>query len=839
MPKGPAAAVERQIRIVPRSLGQELQYRSFALPTGETAIVVTSGVILNVISSGEAVGVLDIEADQLVGWTHGNSQQMVAGMQAGQNLKDDQAEFYLAGHVEIRTQTKTDARTLRCDEAYYDVKRHVAVALKADLQITPPTTAGLRDDVHLDADTLLQLNENLFQARIARVSASALPYNPGLAVRAQEANFEARPVQRRTIFGLPVIDLKTGLPLTETQHYFSSRNVFLDLEGVPIFYTPVLKGDVQHPLGPLESIGANYNHIFGFQLFTTWDVYQLIGITRIPDTRWQLDLDYLTARGPAVGSKYEFANKDFLGIPGRYTGEIKGYGIYDHGTDVVGPLPNDTVLVSNPPPVFDDIGHPTFRGRFFAKFNGQDMPDGFMVQGQISAQSDANFLRQYYQSEFQSDPNQETFVYLKQQQDWWAWTILAEPNIRNWVTETEWLPRLDGYGLGIKLLDHFTYNVKGDAAYARLRTTDVPPFPVDATDTPTNTGRFDLWQDVSLPFQAGAFKIVPYAVLDLTYYSQDLEDQQVGRVYGGGGVRASFPLSRLYPDIHSELFNLDGIYHKIVVTGNFYDAFSNISFTDLPQLDRLNDDIGDLSLRTMTPWQITFNPANAVSLTTSPIFNPQDFALRQLVLDKIDTRDSIEVVQFDVFQRWQTKRGFPGNEHVVDWMTLDLNASLYPRKDRDNPGSVVGFLEYDWLWNIGDRTSLVSSGWADPVSGGPRVFEVGANVNRPDNTSFYVGYRQLDPLQSKSVLGSVTFAFSPKYAMTASINEDFGIHTQTYSVLFTRIGTDVQVSLGVNFNSILHTFGFVFEVLPTLVANRLHAPLGSGMGLAGGGAAGR
>jgi hypothetical protein len=830
-----ASAGPKQITVRPRSVGQELQIRSFDLPNGEKAVVISSGAILNVTSPTDTVGVLDIEADQLAFWTRKNTQEVLDDLRTGQGQNNDSLEFYLAGNVEIRTHSKTEVRVLRCDEAYYDVHRHVAVALKGHMEMIDPR---VKYPFVIDSQEMLQLDEDHFEAVGAQVSASALPYDPGLKVNATDATLENRQIQRRTIFGLPIIDLKTGQPLTETQRYFTGRNVVMSLEGVPFFYSPILKGDAEHPFGPLESVGANYNHIFGFQLFTTWDMYQLIGITRIPDTRWRLDLDYLSMRGPAVGTAYEFFTKEFLGIKGTYTGLLKAYGIADHGDDVLGGGRGTEVLVSNPPPVFDSVVHPEGRGRIFGRLNAQDMPDGFMAQVQLSVLSDQNFLEQYYLQEFQNGFNQETFLYVKQQQEFWAWTALVEPYMRPWETETEWLPKLQGDLLGVSLFDLFTYNLKSSAGFGRLRTTDVPAFAFSPTDQNVSTGRFDLWQDISLPFKLGAFNIVPYATFDLTYYTEDLNGNPSGRVYGGGGVRASFPLSRLYPDVHSELLNVNGIYHKINFTGNFYDAFSSVHFNQYPQLDRMNDDTSDQALRDIFPWQSILNPSNATALTMSPLFNPQVMALRKLVLDEVDTRDDMEVVQLDILQRWQTKRGLPGNEHVVDWMTLDLSASVFPQRNRDNFGNYLAFLEYDWAWNIGDRTSLVSTGWADPISGGPHVFTIGANLNRPDRTNFYLGYRQLDPLQSKALIGSATFAFSPKYAVTASIVDDFGIHATTYSVMLTRIGTDVQMSLGVSHSTLLNTFGLQFEILPVLVADRVHA-VGGAQGFMSTGSVGR
>ena len=70
-----------------------------------------------------------------------------------------------------------------------------------------------------------------------------------------------------------------------------------------------------------------------------------------------------------------------------------------------------------------------------------------------------------------------------------------------------------------------------------------------------------------------------------------------------------------------------------------------------------------------------------------PFFSPRNYA-------------GEKVLQADVRQRWQTKRGYPGMEHVVDYLTLDVSASFFPHPDRDNFGKSVAFLEYDSTWNV-------------------------------------------------------------------------------------------------------------------------------------------
>jgi hypothetical protein len=456
----------------------------------------------------------------------------------------------------------------------------------------------------------------------------------------------------------------------------------------------------------------------------------------------------------------------------------------------------------------------------------------------VSALSDHNFLEQYYKREFDTAFNQETFVYVKQQEGNAAWTVLGEPRIRNWVSETMWLPRADGFLIGQSFFDIFTYNGWASAGYGLLRPAETPAEPLPGPPSPPpfttvriDSTRLDLTQELSAPFYLGAIRMAPYGVLDLTYYSQDLTGEERGRFYGGGGVRASVPWTRLYPTIQSELFNVNGINHKVVWAGNYYVVHSDTMFSQLPQLDRLDDDATDQARRDITPMQPFLNPKYGLFLQNSPYFNPQTYAIRRLVESRIDTRDTIEVVQADFKHRWQTKRGFPGMQHIVDYATLDLSGSFFPHPDRDNFGSSAAFLEYDYVWNIGDRTALVSSGWYDPIEHGVRMYTFGAHFNRPDRTNFFLGYRQIDPLQSRAVTASVSYVFSPKYAATGSATYDFGTGQNiTNALSLTRMGADFQLTLGLSYNAMQQDFGVIFQIVPNLLPQAGRVP---GMTLVG------
>jgi hypothetical protein len=810
----PAPPPLRQLRIVPRT-SLPIQYKFDTLPNGEQALFITGGIILTVLGAPGTTGLLDIEADRVIVWSHGNLQNLMSGAQTPEGHSTREGEFYLAGNVEIRAQSGPETRTLRADECYYDVSRHVAVARNADLEFKQP---GVTEPIHFRADEMLQLSATQFKGYRAEIFASKLPSDPGLKIYVQEATLENKVIPKRTIFGRQFFNRKSGEAETETQRLVHADNVILKVEDFPIFYLPFVQGDANDPLGPLRQLNFKYDRIFGFQFNSAFNVYDLIGMDPVPGTNWKFYFDYLTQRGPGIGSDYDYKGKDLFDIPGDFLGLVKTYGINDTGKDILGGGRGEL------------DHHPDFRGRFTWR-HLQDLPDDFSLQAQISALSDKNFLEQYYKNEFDREANQETFLYLKQQRDNWAWTVLAEQRIRNWVTETDRLPEVSGYLIGQSFFDRLTYNAHASAGYDRLRPTEAPPPPEDLTTVATNTGRLDLFQELSVPFSLGPVRLVPYGVLDLTYYSSDLTGSDRGRVYGGGGLRASIPFTRLYPDIQSQLFNLNGIDHKIVASTNLYFAHSDTSFSRLPQLDRLNDDASDQALRDIKPLEPIFIPGTGILLATSPLYDPQRYAIRRLVDNRIDTLDSMEVLQFDVRQRWQTKRGYPGMQHIVDWMTLDLSGSYFFDSNRDNFGQNFAFLQYDWTWNIGDRTALVSTGWVDPIENGARVFTIGTFFNRPDRTSMYLGYREIDPLSSRAVSGAITYIFSPKYAMTASATYDFGTNqSQSNSLVFTRMGSDLQVSFGVNYNSILNNFGVTFEIVPNVVPQNKRIP---GMGALG------
>jgi hypothetical protein len=852
-PPLPPSGAPRQHRILPRSAKDfAIKVREEPPGSGNRVVVVTGGIILNVRNS-PGTDTLDVEADRAVVWSKSSDPEKTANnLTSEQGESSSELEFYLAGHVVLRSQkaASRENTVVQADELYYDTNRSVMVALNSRMELRTTRFAQrapqFTEPVIFVAPELFRTSEVTYEFSQAQVFSSKLSSDPGLIIYVGHATIEERKRVAKNLFGQPVIDPKTKKPLEIDESIVEARNVTFAFEGVPFFYLPYYKGDARDPLGPIESISTGYSSIFGFDAGIGLNVYKLLGILPPDNHHWRLNLDYMSLRGPSIGNDYDYSGK--LGPSGpdvddpltTYVGSVRAYGMYDQHEDILG---------GNRP--MNNFDPPNFRGRFSWRNAVWDLPEGFSVQSQISVLSDRNYLEQYFKREFDTDANQSTYVYLKQQQNNWAWSAMVEPRIRNWVTETEWLPRLDGYLIGQSFFDRLTYNGWASVGYARFRpSNDViqplltpsgapvqgvfePPVGFETSSTGVNTARLALMQELSYPVQLGAFKFVPYVKGLLADYTSDLDGSNLARIWGGAGLRASIPFTRLYPDVQSELFNLLGINHKIVVSANYFYADTNIHYTRLPELDRLNDDASEQALRDIKPQEPQFNPAAGFALATSKLFDPQMFAIRTLIDNRLETLDHIDVLQVDLRQRWQTKRGYPGAEHIVDWMILDTSFSYFPESSRDNFGKPFAFLEYFYQWNIGDRTTLESTGWYDPEHDGPRIFTVGAWFNRPDRTSYYIGYRQIDPLQSRTVTASVSYAFSPKYSMTFTSAYDFGTsQSQVNSILFTRSGTDLQVALGFTYNAFQNNFGLILQIVPNVIPmNR--SPNFGGSGLLG------
>src|SRR6478672_1064766 len=155
---------------------------------------------------------------------------------------------------------------------------------------------------------------------------------------------------------------------------------------------------------------------------------------------------------------------------------------------------------------------------------------------------------------------------------------------------------------------------------------------------------------------------------------------------------------------------------------------------------------------------------NYVGGVLPPQYDPRHMILRRAISPITGTSDvqgTMETLQLSMHQRLQTKRGPEGRRRIIDWMTLDVSTTYFPQAARDNFNKPFGQNMYNWQWFIGDRTSIVSSGWFEfwDLTGKPysppattrqndpfglNVVNAGIQISRPPRGTVYIGYAVLN-----------------------------------------------------------------------------------------------
>ena len=314
-------------------------------------------------------------------------------------------EIYMEGNVVFRQ----GDQTIYANAMYYDVRNEVGTFLGADVLTPAP---GYEGKVRLHADIMQQIGKGHFRAQDAFVTSSRLGI-PRYRLQMSEAEFEDHPIFD-PVTGAPVIDPRTNKQAR--QDLVSAENNFLYIEDVPIFYWPTFATDVNDPTFFLRRIQFKDDGVFGYQLYTDFAAYQLLGIKNKPvGTDWTVSLNYLSLRGFSEGTEFIYDRPDFLGIPGHAAGKFNFWGIDDRGTDNLG---QGRSSVQPEPDV-------NYRYRIFDQHR-QDLGEGFTITAELGKLSDRNFLQEYFREDWDDQKDPTTDVFLKFRREDMSMSIFAE-----------------------------------------------------------------------------------------------------------------------------------------------------------------------------------------------------------------------------------------------------------------------------------------------------------------------------------------------------------------------------------------------------------------------------
>lgn len=795
-----AGSGPRRIRWYPRTsapfnIGYSLT------PTGERQIVFTGGINI-LIDEVETGNTVDIVADRAVLWIQGDASGdpnigglVVSGVQ--------RSEAYLEGNVYIRQGNPSklsdpNSVVLFGKQVYFNVQSNQSLVLDGAVETFEPR---LQAPLYMTSEEIRQLAPGEFYGKNAAFTTSVHRGTPGYAFQGREVYFEEiRQRITNPFTGAEVINPETGQPVEVNRHYATGYGNFLRLNNVPVFYWPYLRANAEDPLGPIEDIRIGHTNNLGTNAALVLDVWQLFGLDYLPaadSSNWLLDLGYFSKRGFAPGSRFNYFGEGLFTQDDRYWGNSQLWYIHDDGLDQLGPGRLNIV------PSTPNRGRAHFQHR-------HDFTPGTYVIGEVSYLSDSNLLESFFEPEYDSGKDQDTLLYGKHSRENWAVTGLIQPRLREFLPQNDWLPRADFLWLGQPLFgDRLTYITRSSLGYGGLNQPSNYTLPGEQQ---IDLGRLDTRHELDLPLSLGPWEVTPFVVGQFSGYTDTPIDDPIGRLYGAAGVRTSLPFYRIYPNVRSDLFYLNGIAHKVSLNADYLFARSSEPFQDLPLMDQLDDDTSDLVRR----QNLLREFGGIVPLQ----YDPRFIALRRGLTYYPEALDDMDQFRFSITNRLQTKRGPIQNQRIIDWMYLDIGASAFPNSERDNLDKTFGLISSKYRWHVGDRTLIQSNLLYEPFDDALQVGS-GITLQRPPRGTLSLTFSHFDsgPFQSYYIGGGSAYRFSQRYAGAIEIGKDLEAdNTFSCRAGFSRIGLDFVTTLGIVWNAGRDDFGVDFSILPRVAA---------------------
>ena len=780
-----------ETRVVPGTTPPE---QIWILTGGVTLLV--DNIVVNAGGSRHEVGLIDLSADRILMWTDPVDTENYQSFGETLQSPGSPLQIYLEGNIVVRQ----GHNLLRATHAFIDVRSDRAVLLNAELRAWIPQMEGY---LRVRAERLRRLAHDRFHAQNAWTSAS--PFGrPGYRLQASDILLEQRYTRPR-VGAVRSIDPVTGLQALEATLWITSTNNRLFINEVPTVFIPRLSFPADDPGIPLRRASTGHDRIFGAQVRTAWDMETITGITLPVGADWSLLADYFSARGPSFGTEFEY-NQGISGQPGSVSGEATIRYLNDEGLDSLGRDRRSLV------PATDDRYEAGWSHR-------QQLPLGTIVFGEIGFISDRNYLEQFDEIRFDEGKDVETLVGLKQDIEHWSWSVLGRPQVNEFETTTQWLPRADLYGLSHPLFGGaLTWSSHSSAAYASLEP-GAPPVGETFTPLPwvanVDGGVVMTRHELDAPLQFGPLQVVPFVMGEAAWWGSNAAGNDIHRTVLNAGVRSSIMVSRIFPGVQSRIFNLNGLAHKIVLSGEYSWMEVSENLGNILQYNEFDENSQE-RFRTRLVTN-TFGPGPLPA-----IYNPRFYAVRtgagqsvvapyhELVADQ-------QVLRLNLRQRLQTRVGPPGRTRIRDWMIIETGASWFPRENRDNFGEDFGLINGRWQWNVGERTSLRAGTMWDLFNNAQNLWNVGVVSQRSNRGSLYVGFRQVHAgvLDSRILTATYSYAMSPKWISTFGTAFDLAENkNRGQSLTITRVGLDWIFHLGMNYDQSKNNAGLMFSLEP-------------------------
>ena len=658
---------------------------------------------------------------------------------------------YMSGDVVITE----GQRTIRADEIYYDFERRKAIAVNAVMR-NFDVSRGI--PIYVRAAELRQLAENKFAADNITLTSSEF-YVPQISLSASSV----------FITDTTTVDEQLG-KISDSSYDAQMRDVRLKMDDTTFFYWPFIRSNLERPDIPLKSVHVGHDSTWGTSLETRWYLARLLGLREPEGTDSTYALDYYGKRGVGTGAEIDYSREN-------YFGRLLGYVIRDTGEDKLGRY----YTRRNLKPPRELRGRFAWRHRHFLPFNWQ------LTTG-VGYASDEHFIEGYYRNEFNVG-REETYIHLKRIEDNWGLSILGKGRINDFDDEMEELPSVEFHLTGQSLFeDRFTLYSDTQVGRRRQRIGNEHSTLIDERMFSFVSQRVELDMPMRLENRnlksaaRDSLKVVPFVAGTFGYDDRSgfrrtlVDGSYTGRFgedkvwLGEAGVRLSSQYWKVYPDVKSRLWDLEGLRHivKPQLAAALYAENDNV----VKQRDTLNVGLSQ-RLQTKRCRSSFVNNESSYEL----LHSPRD-ASRRTPDGGATNYETVDWMRLDTDVTWVRDSGdasagpdrFVWNRPIVPLRVLSA-PDIYSGDLTNNfhrfemYGPRRNYFGADYIWRVSDTAAILSDMNFDIQSGVVQQFNVGFSRLCWPNLSFYVGSRYLRRIEVLDEKGSNAFTFAATYVL--------------------------------------------------------------------------
>jgi len=520
------------------------------------------------------------------------------------------------------------------------------------------------------------------------------------------------------------------------------------LEGMPIFYWPVLSKRLKSSETPLKTLRISHNSRFGTRLITVWDLYDLAAYENTWSDLYMI-LDLMSNRGVGIGLDFKYKR------PGSY-GFATGYFLNDSAPEIEAPLRDNE-----------------FRGRFRWQHR-QYLPHNLQLDLEYHYISDRNFLNEFYEEEFEEDKPPESYAYLKWQDNIHAITLLERLRVNPFQSQVEYNPQIAGYVIGQPLLgDNLTYFNRTEFSNVRYRPDHL------LTGVQSNRVlRVDSRNEIYWPMHWSIFNVDPFAGFRLSAFDNS-PSGAVGRNAFVYGVRANTYLYRNY-DCESDLFNIHGLRHIIIPQLNYTRVFGvNNLPAELYQMDEIetvtNQSVLSIGLRQrlQTKRQVRSGAEKALS------YVPQELALFDVRADFYPNPD-----RDNNGQAWGNIR-FDSAFYATNRVSLLLDGEYNPSATNFEIFNVGVLIDHSPKFNF-----YVGSRFSRLTEGNNFIFKTEYEIDPKWKVAYYIqhDFEASAIVSNRLAIQRVLHCWLAELSIEREAGADDGKSDTTFSLLLMPVG---------------------------------------------------